>query len=277
VDRKSEFALNKIQRIAITVDDLASLVLHIVQSNESGLGGRISYMHGQLSSIKAFEVFNNETDKSDPAFETKWAEAVQSLFRRGMIMKNPDQGSDDFVILTEAGCMADTSTPLVGVWQADRFLKHIEDTSGPLDPVVRQYLEESYRSASEDLWLAATFMLGAASERALYLLSETIAGLVGDAGPRKKLENCRTVRAVKEWILEQLPLLRKTFPEAKPVLSDIEDKITTLLTLYRYQRNEIGHPRDDVLTVEPDKIRAMLKSFSTYWAVVVHTGQLRAK
>ena len=63
-----------------------------------------------------------------------------------------------------------------------------EKAGGDLDPVVEQYLGESYRAAGDDLWVSATFMLGAASEKALYLMAYKVADLIKDPKETKRLE-----------------------------------------------------------------------------------------
>jgi len=259
----------------LSVDELAIHILGVLQKNAGGR--RVSYSEGQLTSIKAFEVLAESSSYvvPDPAFERKWAEAVQRLFLRNLIIEDPTQSSRDFVVLTHEGREEDTSKPIIGVYSADRFVTWIARTSGPLDPVVRQYLEESYRSASQGLWLSAAFMLGAASERAVYILAEAVADLRGEASERQKLDQCRTVRAVKDWIIDQIPTVKRAEPSSKKLFTDVEDKINTLFTTYRYQRNDVGHPRDEVLDVDPAETRALLQSFATYWKVVADVLMLR--
>jgi hypothetical protein len=40
--------------------------------------------------------------------------------------------------------------------------------------------------------------------------------------------------------------------------------------LYRYQRNEVGHPREEELKLEPEKIKALLSSFGLYLTAVAN-------
>lgn len=56
-------------------------------------------------------------------------------------------------------------------WQNSATLDH---------NVVSQYLEESYLAVSQGLWLSATLMLGASSDRTPYLLLEAVSDVRGD-------------------------------------------------------------------------------------------------
>jgi hypothetical protein len=268
---RGPFILNKQQRDSMSADELATHVLRILQHNATHQPGGGMYSPGQLSSILAFEILAEDhfAGKGDRFFKQKFEEARQILYTRGLVMRDAGQSSVDFVILTAAGKAADTTAPVLGVWTAEKFLTSVRDNAGgDLDPVVEQYLGESYRAACADLWVSATFMLGAASEKALHLLAYKIADLVNDPKERAKLEATDKVRPIKEWILAQLKPLEKLRPETAQILRDVADKLNTLMTLYRYQRNDVGHPRDEVLKPDAGAIKAMLLAFSTYWTVV---------
>jgi len=93
-----------------------------------------------------------------------------------------------------------------------------------------------------------------------------VGALLEDAKQSDRLNELWRARDVKEWIVANVPSLRKKREDLKPLLADIQDKIETLFTLYRYQRNEVGHPREEELVAEPSKIKAMLESFGLYLA-----------
>ncbi len=107
-------------------------------------------------------------------------------------------------------------------------------------------------------------MLGAASERLLHVLGDHIEHLLGDPAESAKLAQITKVRQLKEWIVGHLPALRRKYPTHKDAFTDVADKLETLFTLYRYKRNEVGHPRETPHNPDVNQIRAMLLSFGGY-------------
>ena len=102
MQRITEFTLDKQQQADISVEELANRIVSVLQRNAEGR--RVSYYGGQLSSIKAFEILAGDSSAShDSTFELKWVEAIQRLFQGNLIVRDPSQSSDDFVVLTIAG------------------------------------------------------------------------------------------------------------------------------------------------------------------------------
>jgi hypothetical protein len=56
------------------------------------------------------------------------------------------------------------------------------------DPVIEQYVIESLIAFNREAYFAAAVMLGAASEKAIYLLAESLLGSLLDPKRREKLE-----------------------------------------------------------------------------------------
>jgi hypothetical protein len=49
---------------------------------------------------------------------------------------------------------------------------------------------------------------------------------------------------------------------------DVEDKFDSLYNTYRYQRNNTGHPRDTLVSLDSVQVKAMLLSFGLYCQAV---------
>jgi hypothetical protein len=94
---------------------------------------------------------------------------------------------------------------------------------------------------------------------------------LGDPTATASLSNATKVRQHKEWIVDQLSSLRRRFPTHKQAFIDVEDKFDSLYNTYSYQRNEAGHPRDVVLSMDPKQIQSMLFSFGLYAQTVNST------
>jgi hypothetical protein len=271
----NEYLLNSQQRNAISPEDLAMRILSLLQRNhrirERGSGPYISYYPYQLSSLINFELMTREEvsfSGIEPSFKVKFAEAVQILTNGGFIVQDPTQHSSDFQIPTSKGLTVDTSAPVLGITTGEDFVRGIEAKVGTLDDVARTYLTESYRAAEENLWLSSIFMLGAASERLIYVLADHVDRLLADPAASTTLSGISKVRQRKEWIISQLPTLRKKFPAHREAFIDVEDKFDSLYNTYRYQRNEAGHPRDTPFNPDSTQAKVMLLSFGLYCQAV---------
>ncbi len=136
--------------------------------------------------------------------------------------------------------------------------------AGALDDVAKTYFMESYAAADYGLWLSSIFMLGAASERLIYVLADHIDYLLADPAASAALSTINSVRQRKEWIVSHLSTLRRKYPAHRDAFSDVEDKFDSLYNTYRYQRNEAGHPRATPFEPDIQQAKAMLFSFGLY-------------
>jgi len=199
-------------------------------------------------------------------FAGKVNQAKQLLLQKNLAYRDPTQSSDDFVRLTDKGKSTDVTAPILGLTDTGGFIAAVQGSGPPLDTVVEGYLREAYGAADAELWLSATFMLGAASERLLFIIAAHVDALLKDPTETAKLAKRWKAREVKEWIVGHLASLKKAYPTHKDAFTDVEDLFDTLFALYRYQRNEAGHPRETMPTVNPEVIRGMLLAFGTFQA-----------
>jgi len=93
------------------------------------------------------------------------------------------QHSPDFQIPASKGLKVDTDAPVFGITTGPEFIRRIESTTGHIDDVAKMYLTESFSAAEASLWLSSIFMLGAAAERLIYVLSEHIDQLLANQRP----------------------------------------------------------------------------------------------
>ena len=271
----NEYLLNSKQRNEISPEDLAMRILSLLQRNhrirEKGSGPYISYYPYQLSSLLNFELMTREEVSFagiEASFRNKFAEAVQILTNSGFIVQDPSQHSADFQIPTSKGLAVDTNAPALGITSGGEFVSRIEAQTGKLDDVAKNYLLESYRAAEAGLWLSSIFMLGAAAERLIHVLADHVDHLLADPAASAALSGLTKVRQQKEWIVSQLPALRKKFPAHREAFIDVEDKFDSLYNTYRYQRNNAGHPRETPFNPDVTQVKAMLFSFGLYCKAV---------
>jgi hypothetical protein len=111
---------------------------------------------------------------------------------------------------------------------------------------------------------SSIFMLGAASERLIYLAAEHIDRLLADPSESARMSGLTKVRLLKEWIVAQLPELKKKYSNHREAFVDVEDKFDSLYNTYRYLRNDVGHPKNSVPIVDVNQVKALLFSFGLY-------------
>lgn len=195
------YQLTQQQMDSITVDELAMLILRILQRNhrdqEEGKRGA-GYYPFQIPSILAFELASHDgpsSGRADARFQQKFAEAVHQLQHGGFIMPDPTQThSQEFQRPTARGLQVDTTVPVLGITSGEEFVRKVEAHAGALDAVAKAYLMESYAAAEHNLWLSSIFILGAASERLIYVLAEHIDHLLADPVASTALSKINSVR-----------------------------------------------------------------------------------
>ncbi len=142
----SDFVMSPEQRGEISVDDLARLILKVLQYNRAAKakGQFLPYGEGALGNIEWYEFCGgSRLAPPEEGFHLKFAEAKQKLYSEGFIVPDPTQRSDEYCVLTTRGRAADTKQPIIGVTDASGFVGAIEEDAGTLDPVVRSYVEEA--------------------------------------------------------------------------------------------------------------------------------------
>jgi phage host-nuclease inhibitor protein Gam len=133
------------------------------------------------------------------------------------------------------------------------------------DEVIIQFLEESLRCYRADALLAACFMLGAASEKAVSLLISAYSDAIRDERNRQGFlsrVNSRTI-SIRYSEFKQSYKSCKSRPTDPVLTQDLEDLIEMAFQSYRITRNEIGHPMI-VPHIEKATTLANIAQFSTY-------------
>ena len=185
----------------------------------------------------------------------KLLEVVTLLERRGLVMRStvrssrdPNQFGEatapfDFVVyLTSIGIKSKIDEDVILlVDRPEEILSELEQKVGNLDPVVRQYYLESLRAYQEGLYTSSVICLGAASERAIDWLAETIESYSEKYQEEiKKRRNGKISRLIEYLSNTVIP---NTFVEDKDFARGLKDLLAGLGNLYRENRNEAGHPK----------------------------------
>ena len=146
--------------------------------------------------------------------------------------------------------------------EADGYMKFLCERVPNMDSIIRQYIVEALAAFERQAYFAAAVMLGAASEKALYLLAESVLGAFKDARRQEKLKALSDRRK----LLELFEYVRNAIHEASKSkllpYADSEGSTTHLMSLYeamRIQRNDAVHPMN--ATVSAESVRLLIRSF----------------
>lgn len=146
------------------------------------------------------------------------------------------------------------------------YLSNLRDNISEPDSTTIAYLEESLATYRTQNIVASTVMLGIASERVFLLLCDSLLNALEDGKEKKKFERLLGGFAVKpklQWLHDKLQSIKdkKTdgFPENSTLMT------TAIADLLRYQRNELGHPRETPPLLKPKEAHSNLLMFSSYY------------
>lgn len=280
-----------------STEEMANLILMILQRNFSAKHPFVEYAPGQLNSILQFEIakmsavsdqkpipggygYEEVRGRASRELKPKFYEAVQLLRNRNLIMPEPGQ-SEDFVVLTENGKKEKTEEELLLAREVKEFPSFLRSKIPNVDFVVESYLLESIQAYQHNLLLCASFTLGVAAEKAILLLSESLVNFLNNSKIEKDFKNLWSIKGkadklkqllVAQNIKEQILMTAETkgMPigeREKRMFLDFDTAMTTLYGCYRVLRNEVGHP---IVPPKIDKniLRAQIMSFCKFAEII---------
>jgi hypothetical protein len=139
------------------------------------------------------------------------------------------------------------------------YMKFLRDRMPSLDAVVEQYMTEALIAFERQAYFASAVMLGAASEKALYILAEAMVDALKSNKARQTLEQHLKGRSLNPFFA----FIRDTL-ERNRKLSNMpyDGCIAHLMSLFeavRTQRNDAVHPTTG--QVSADSVRLLTASF----------------
>jgi len=144
---------------------------------------------------------------------------------------------------------------------SDEFLAALNALIPTLDAVVKQYMVEAVETYNRRVWFASAVMVGAASEKVVYMLADAL--LLKTGGTDRKLLE----KAIKERSLPSMfQQINKVVTghinsDALPyeIHEGSEPHLLSLFEAIRKQRNDAVHPT--VGEVTPETVRLTLSAF----------------
>ena len=145
-------------------------------------------------------------------------------------------------------------------YDPEGYAEHLQSIVPELDDVVRQYALEGTRCFKQRLWFAAAVMLGAAAERLVLLLLESIRDAESDPQQKQECTNLLDkprLPAIFSLIKDRLDSLEATIPYN--VHQGSITHLNSLFEMIRVHRNEAVHPK--IAEISQQKIFLALQSF----------------
>lgn len=155
----------------------------------------------------------------------------------------------------------------------DGYLNFLHTLIPALDTVIAQYVSEGLSSFVRQSYFAAAVMIGAASEKAIYLLADSMSAALRKPADRTKLTDLlgrRSLKALFDFITKKITdtSVQKIIPYA--VGEDAETHLMSLFAAIRVQRNDAVHPMNAQVSAE-----AVRLSFSAFPHALKKTQDLR--
>lgn len=144
----------------------------------------------------------------------------------------------------------------------ERYLKFLRERVTAIDPVIEQYVIEALTAFEREAYFASAVMLGAASEKELYLLAEAVLSAYKDPKKQSKLKGLLDRRKLLDLFENVRDAIRDAVTAKLLPYTDSEGSSTYLMSLYeaiRVQRNDAVHPMNAI--VSEDSVRLLLQSF----------------
>ena len=241
--------LNEEQRQQVPemdIESLAKVVFRQLKENSKSYPDR-SDLSFDIEELKnaAYPDGNRNQVHSD---NTKILEAITLLERRGLVVRNIPYGGrggnpHQFVVyLTSIGIKSNIDGGVILlIDRPEEMVDALEQNVGDLDPVVRQYYIESLRAFQVGLYISSVICLGAASERAIHWLAESIEPYSGpdQAGIKKRRKG--NIADLIKYLSD--PVIPNTFATDPTLAEELKKRLNGLADVYRENRNDAGHPR----------------------------------
>lgn len=191
-------------------------------------------------------------------------ESYQYLLTQGVIIPNtspPNYPNPNFYRLTDYG-REWIKTPEPIPEDLHGFLNHLKELIPNINPVIEQYTAESLKTFERGAFFASAVMIGAASEKAIYMLIEALGDAVQNTQIKQRIDRAMDRRRLPTLfkLISDILDPQKTsgrIPYKVHEGSDIH--LLSLAEAIRVQRNDAVHPTIGVVT--PLKVRLSIASF----------------
>jgi hypothetical protein len=183
-------------------------------------------------------------------------QAINYLVVRGLLVSIPATGiipwrnKQNRYILTESGARWATGTDPLPEDSA-RYMTLLKKLVKLVDPVIEQYVLEGLSSFAKGNYFAAAVMIGAASEKEVYLLGDAMTIALKDPKKQKELRDLldgTSMNKLFKFLEGRVtdPAIKKIIPYK--VTEGADTHLMSLVESIRVQRNDAVHPQNATVT-----------------------------
>ncbi len=200
----------------------------------------------------------------------KLKQAIRLLENRDLIVRdtpNPPRTfireENDIVELTTKGVESNPDRTFILGDEPSEIINELEQNVGKLDVVVKQYYLESLRAYKVELYIASVLCLGVASERAVDWFAQSVKGFCSSS-VQKTLENKmnQNISGLTKYLSDSI--IPTIFDKNEKTKKDLRKQLDWHAQLYRENRNEAGHPPEDVQNWSQEDQWIPLKQFPRF-------------
>jgi hypothetical protein len=204
--------------------------------------------YDQLQQQQLRRIFDYGNPKELPSVAN---EAFFFLLRNGYIVPEVDRSSA-FPMHAPRGDRYDI-TPRGKQWSggtddplpedADGYMKLLKQNVPTVDPVVEEYIRNGLIAFNGGAYFAAAVMVGAATEKAIYMLAEAMVPALKAGSRKTKLEQ---LFKSKRSLVHFLEFIRDTLEMNSKLLDPTDNAVTQIAGMFdaiRVQRNDAVHPQ----------------------------------
>lgn len=205
------------------------------------------------------------SDDKIKILEIAWDLIVERILTVGLNECNP---SWPFVRLSEYGESV-VKEPVLPYYDPEEYGAVINSVTPSVDRVIKQYAIEGINCFKQRLFFASAVMFGAAAEKTILILLESIINAETDHKVKSKLEKLLERPNLPEIfasIRDKLDALITTKTIPYSVHGGSSEHLLSLFEMIRAQRNDAVHP--DIGEVNKTKIFLTIQTFPTALEVV---------
>ncbi|MBA7585025.1 hypothetical protein ES708_26995 [subsurface metagenome] len=130
-------------------------------------------------------------------------------------------------------------------FEIEDFPETLQKNIPNIDPVIVRFLSEAILCMKANSLLGCSFLLGAASEKAIRLLIDAYVKAMQDDSARNKISTRVNNRLISIAYAEFRQSFRscKSKPANSTLAQDLDAKVDSIFQFCRICRNEVGHPQ----------------------------------
>lgn len=151
-------------------------------------------------------------------------------------------------------------------FEIEKFPETIKERIPECDDVIVKLIHEAIRAYSSSLLLATAFLVGAASEKAISIMIDSYAEVIGDKTNRDRFKSrigkLKVISAKYEEFMASYKGCQTKCTDPL-ITNNLETILNAMFHFYRITRNDVGHPQADP-NLDKGVILANLGQFVLY-------------